>query len=242
MVLGANFVSRGELMTRKLVVFLGVMLLASQVNAGEITELKTQKDKVSYGIGVGVAKNLKRQGVEVDADVVLKGMRDELGGGKLLIPEAELQATMGQFQNELRQKLMEARKKAAVDNEKEGAAFLAENKKKKGVVTLPSGLQYQILTAGKGKKPKETDSVEVNYRGTLINGTEFDSSYKRNQPATLNVEKIIPGWREALKLMPVGSKWRLFIPSQLAYGEQGAGGDIGPNATLIFEVELLAVK
>jgi FKBP-type peptidyl-prolyl cis-trans isomerase len=169
-------------MIRKLMVVLGVMLLAAPVSAGEIKELKTQKDKVSYGIGVGIGKNLKRQKIEVNPDIIVKGMRDELEGAKLLIPEAELQTTMNQFQKELRQKLMEARKKAAADNEKEGTAFLAQNKKKKGVVTLPSGLQYQILTAGKGKKPQETDAVEVNYRGTLINGTEFDSSYKWHHP------------------------------------------------------------
>jgi FKBP-type peptidyl-prolyl cis-trans isomerase len=229
-------------MTRKLVVVLGVMLLAAQVNAAEIKELKTQKDKVSYGIGVGMARNLKHQGVEVNTDVVVKGLQDELGGAKLLMTDAELQATMGQFQKDLRQKLMDARKKAAAENQKEGAAFLAQNKKKKGVVTLPSGLQYKILKAAKGKKPKDTDTVEVNYRGSLINGTEFDSSYKRHQPTTLKVKEIIPGWREALQLMPVGSKWQIFIPPQLAYGAQGAGGVIGPNATLVFEVELLAIK
>jgi FKBP-type peptidyl-prolyl cis-trans isomerase len=229
-------------MIRKLLAVMGVMLLAAQVSAGEIKELKTQKDKVSYGIGVGMARNLKRQKIEVDTAVVVQGLRDELGGIKLLMTDAELQATMEQFQKELRQKLMDARKKAAGENQKEGAAFLAENKKKKGVVTRPSGLQYKILHAAKGKKPKATDTVEVNYRGTLVNGTEFDSSYKRGKPATLNIEKIIPGWKEALQLMPVGSKWQIVIPPQLAYGERGAGGDIGPNTTLIFEVELLAIK
>ncbi|MEW6660056.1 MAG: FKBP-type peptidyl-prolyl cis-trans isomerase [Thermodesulfobacteriota bacterium] len=225
-----------------LMAVLGVMFLAAPANAAEIKELKTGKDKISYGIGVGTAKNLKRQGIEVNTDAVVKGLQDELGGAKLLMTDAELQATMGQFQQELRQKLIDAKKKEAADNEKEGAAFLAQNKKEKGVVTRPSGLQYKIITAAKGKKPKETDTVEVNYKGTLINGTEFDSSYKRGQPATLKVKEIITGWREALTLMPVGSKWQLFVPPQLAYGERGAGGEIGPNATLIFEVELLAIK
>lgn len=228
-------------MTRKLIAVLGTMLLATQVSAAEIKELKTQKDKMSYGIGVSMARSLKDQGIDVEVDVLIKGVRDVFGGKKLLMTDAEFKATMGQFQKEMQQKMMETRKKAALENQKEGDAFLAENKKKKDVVTLPSGLQYTIITAGKGNKPKETDTVEVNYKGTLINGTEFDSSYKRGQPATLKISEIIPGWREALQLMPVGSKWKLFIPAKLAYGEKGAG-PISPNATLLFEVELLAVK
>jgi FKBP-type peptidyl-prolyl cis-trans isomerase FklB len=132
--------------------------------------------------------------------------------------------------------------KAAEDNRKAGESFLAENKKKEGVVTLPSGLQYKVLKAGDGKKPTDADTVECHYRGTLINGTEFDSSYLTGQPATFKIAGVIPGWREALKLMPVGSKWQLFVPSQLAYGARGKGGSIGPNAALIFEVELLAIK
>jgi FKBP-type peptidyl-prolyl cis-trans isomerase FklB len=132
--------------------------------------------------------------------------------------------------------------KAAEDNKKAGESFLAENKKKEGVVTLPSGLQYKVLKAGDGKKPTDTDTVECNYRGTHIDGTEFDSSYRTGQPATFKVAGVIPGWREALKLMPVGSKWQIFVPSQLAYGTRGKPGSVGPNAALIFEVELLAIK
>jgi len=217
------------------------MLFTAQASAAEIKELKTDQDKVSYGIGVSMAKNLKSQHIEVNLDPLFQGMQDELKGGKLLMTDADLQATMGKFKQELMQKQMEAMKKAAESNQKEGEAFLAENKKKKDVVTTPSGLQYKIIKEGKGKKPKETDTVEVNYRGTLINDTEFDSSYKRGQPATLKVKEIIPGWREALQLMPAGSKWQLFIPAKLAYGEKGAG-PIGPNSTLIFEVELLGIK
>lgn len=228
-------------MTTKLMAVLGVLLLAVQVSAAEIKELKTDKDKVSYGIGVSMAKNLKTQKIEVNLDPLLQGLQDELKGGKLLMTDADLQATLGHFKQELMQKHAEAMKKAAADNQKEGDTFLAENKKKKDVKTLPSGLQYKIIKEGKGKKPKESDMVEVNYRGTLINDTEFDSSYKRGQPATLKVKDIIPGWREALQLMPVGSKWQLFIPAKLAYGEKGAG-PIGPNAALIFEVELLGIK
>jgi FKBP-type peptidyl-prolyl cis-trans isomerase len=230
-------------MTLKWVAVLGVALLAAQACTEKRVDLKTQKDKVNYGLGVGVARNFKRQGIEVDADVVIKGLRDALSGQKLLMTDEELQKTMTAFQVEMRQKQAAAMKLAAEKNKKEGDAFLAENKTKEGVVTLPSGLQYKILKAGTGKRPTDADTVECNYRGTLIDGSEFDSSYKRNQPATFKIAGgSIPGWSEALKLMPVGSKWQLFIPPQLAYGERGAGDAIGPNATLIVEVELLAIR
>ncbi len=172
----------------------------------------------------------------------MKAIKDVLSGEKLLMSEAELRSTMRTFQAELRQRQAVARTKAAEDNKKQGDAFLAENKTKEGVVTLPSGLQYKILKAGDGKTPTDADTVECHYRGTLINGTEFDSSHLTGKPATFKVTAVIPGWKEALKLMPVGSKWQLFIPPQLAYGERGAGHEIGPNATLVFEVELLAIK
>ena len=230
-------------MTRKWLVILSVALLAVMAcEGGEKKALKTPKDKLSYGIGVFVGKNFKQQGVEVDLDFVVKGMRDELSGKTLLMSDEELRATMAAFQTEMRQKQMQAKLAAAMEGKKQGDAFLAENKKKEGVVTLPSGLQYKILKAGDGKKPADTDTVEVKYRGTLINGTEFDNSSRRNQPTTLKVAEVISGWKEALKLMPVGSKWQLFVPAQLAYGERGAGRDIGPNATLIFEMELVAIK
>ena len=219
-----------------------VGLMATQVNAAQAPLLKTQKEKVSYGIGVSVAKSFKPQGIEVDAEALVKGLRDELAGRKLLMTEDELQVTMSKFQAELNQKQTQGTKTASAGNKKEGTAFLAKNKTKQGVVTLPSGLQYKIIKAGNGKKPIGSDTVECNYRGTLINGTEFDSSYRRGQAASFPVSGVIPGWTEALKLMPVGSKWQLFIPPQLAYGAQGAGRDIGPDATLIFEVELLAIK
>ena len=219
-----------------------VGLMATQVNAAQAPLLKTQEEKVSYGIGVDVAKSLKQQSIEVNVEAMVRGLRDALAGGKLLMTEDEVQATMSKFQAELRQKQTQGTKTASTGNKKEGAAFLAKNKTKQGVVTLPSGLQYKILKAGNGKKPIGSDTVECHYRGTLINGTEFDSSYRRGQAASFPVSGVIPGWTEALKLMPVGSKWQLFIPPQLAYGAQGAGRDIGPDATLIFEVELLSIK
>ncbi len=228
-------------MKLKWIAVLGVVLLAAQVSAEEAPVLKTQQDKVNYGIGVSVGRNLKRQGIDVNADLVAKGMRDELAGSKLLMSNEDLQKTMTEFQMELQQKQAKAKMAAAQDNQKEGDAFLAENKKKDGVVTLKSGLQYKILKAGKGQKPKETDTVEVNYKGTLISGKVFDSS-QSGQPASFKVNQVIPGWQEGLKLMPVGSKWQIIIPPGLAYGQQGAGKDIGPNTTLIFEVELVGIK
>lgn len=232
-------------MTLKWIAVSGVFLLAAQAISQETLALKTKKEKVSYTVGVEMAKSIKLQGIDLDVDVLLKAVKDVLSAQNLLMTEDEIRKTMATVHAELKQKRMQgmrARTKDAEGNRKEGEIFLAENKTKEGVVTLPSGLQYKILKAGDGKKPTEADTVEANYRGTLINGTEFDSSYRRGQPATFKVTGVIPGWTEALKLMPVGSKWQLFIPPQLAYGERGAGGYIGPNATLIFELELLAIK
>jgi FKBP-type peptidyl-prolyl cis-trans isomerase FklB len=229
-------------MKRTWIVVVGLSLLAARVSAEEAPVLKTQQDKVSYSIGVEAGRNYKRMGVEVDTDLLVKGLRDALSAEKLLMTDEEIRATMTAYQAELRQKQAQTTRLAAENNKKAGEAFLAANKTKEGVVTLPSGLQYKILKAGNGKTPTETDTVECNYRGTLIDGTEFDSSYRRGQPAAFKVTGVIPGWKEALKLMPVGSKWQLVIPHQLAYGERGVGRDIGPNATLIFEVELLTIK
>ena len=204
--------------------------------------LTTQKDKISYAIGMNVGTNLQKQAVDVDPAVLLQGLKDGIAGSKPLLTEEEARAVLMQLQEETRKKQAEKAQQMGAANKTEGEAFLAANKTKEGVITLPSGLQYKILKAGTGPKPAATDSVVCNYRGTLINGTEFDSSYKRGQPATFPVNGVIKGWTEALQLMPVGSKWQLFIPAQLAYGERGAGADIGPNATLIFEVELLSIQ
>jgi FKBP-type peptidyl-prolyl cis-trans isomerase FklB len=222
----------------KMIVILGILLLVSQVNAQENLALKSQKDKVSYIIGMEIGNNLKKQAIDIDSNILARGVKDILSGAKPLLTEQEVQEIMIAFQKEMMAKQSEVAKK----NKAEGETFLAENKKKEGVKTLSSGLQYKVIKAGTGKKPKSNDTVTVHYRGTLINGAEFDSSYKRGQPTTFPVSKVIPGWTEALQLMEVGAKWQLFIPSSLAYGEQGAGGDIGPNATLIFEVELVSIQ
>jgi FKBP-type peptidyl-prolyl cis-trans isomerase FklB len=204
--------------------------------------LKTQKDKFSYALGMNLGANLHRQSVPVDPAILARGLKDALAGGKTLLTEDEARAALKQTQDDLHKVQHEKMQEAGSANKKEGDAFLAANKGKDGVVTLPSGMQYKIITVGTGPKPAATDSVVCNYRGTLIDGKEFDSSYKRGQPATFPVTGVIPGWTEALQLMPVGSKWQLFIPGKLAYGDRGAGADIGPGATLIFEVELMSIQ
>lgn len=204
--------------------------------------LTTDKEKDSYALGLNIGRGLSKQPVDLDAAAVARGLKDALSGGKTLLTDEEAAADLAQLQDQAK-KATEAKMQAlAAENQKAGEAFLAENKTKEGVVTLPSGLQYKILTAGTGPKPTATDTVVCQYRGTLLDGTEFDSSYKRSQPATFTVGRIIKGWTEALQLMPVGSKWQLFIPPDLAYGERGAPNVIPPNATLIFEVELLSIQ
>ena len=208
--------------------------------------LKTQKEKFSYALGMNtgerMAQGLHDKSVPFDPAIMARGLKDGLTGGKTLLTDAEAQAVLTEVQTELRKKQDEKTHAAGEANKKDGDAFLAANKGKEGVVTLPSGLQYKILTAGTGPKPTADDSVVCNYRGTLINGTEFDSSYKRGEPATFPVSGVIKGWTEALQLMPVGSKWQLFVPSDLAYGERGPSPEIGPNSTLIFEVELISIQ
>ena len=204
--------------------------------------LKTQKDKLSYAIGLNIGAGMKKDGVDVDPSILEQGLKAALTGSKPLMTEAEAQTVMTQFRTEMMKKKQEEAQRVSEANKQEGQQFLAANKSKEGVVTLPSGLQYKILKEGTGPKPTATDTVTVNYRGTLINGTEFDSSYKRNEPTTFGVNQVIKGWTEALQLMPVGSKWQLFIPSDLAYGERSPAAEIGPNSTLIFDVELLSIQ
>lgn len=196
-----------------------------------------QKDKVSYAIGMNIGSGIHRQSVDVNPDMLAQGIKDAIAG-KTQITEEEARAAIIQLQTELRAKQEEQAKEAAENNKKEGDAFLAANKTKEGVVALPSGLQYKVLKQGTGPKPTASDTVVCNYRGTLINGKEFDA----NQGASFPVNGVIKGWTEALQLMPVGSKWQLVIPSDLAYGSRGAGADIGPNATLLFDVELVSIK
>jgi FKBP-type peptidyl-prolyl cis-trans isomerase FklB len=218
-------------MRLRVIIVLGILFLVSQLNAQEKPVLKNQKEKVSYIIGMDIGGNLKRQSIDVDPNILTKGVQDALSGAKPLLSNEEIQETMVAFQKEMMEK-----------QKQRGEAFLSENKKKEGVKTLPSGLQYKVIKAGTGRKPKLNNTVTINYRGTLIDGTEFDSSYRHGQPATFPVSGVIPGWTEALQLMEEGAKWQFFIPPNLAYGERGAGGLIGPNATLIFEVELISVQ
>ncbi|HUN61709.1 MAG TPA: FKBP-type peptidyl-prolyl cis-trans isomerase [Candidatus Sulfotelmatobacter sp.] len=209
--------------------------------------LTTQKEKASYAIGMNIGKglkdSLKRDDVDVSNEILLRGMRDALAGNKPLLSDEEAQQVLTTLQADLRKHKEELQAAAAAKNESAGSAFLAANKAKPGVVTLPSGLQYKVITQGNGPKPMPSDVVECNYKGTLIDGTEFDSSAKRGKPATFPVGQVIKGWTEALQLMPVGSKWELYLPPTLAYGERGTpNGPIGPNETLVFEVELLSIQ
>lgn len=224
------------------IIVLGILFFSSQVMGEEKGGPKNQKDRVSYVIGMDIGTNLKKQSIEVNPDLLFKGIKDGLSGSKPAMSEQEIKETIAAFQKEMQAKQEEIARKMGEKNKREGEAFLAENKKKEGIITLPSGLQYKVLKKGSGQKPKLTDTVTTHYKGTLIDGTEFDSSYRRNQPVSFPVNGVIAGWTEALQLMEEGAKWQLFIPPQLAYGEKGAGPRIGPNATLIFEVELISIQ
>lgn len=214
----------------------------TSANAATGAKPTTKIDKASYALGMNLGTGMRKQGVPINPTVFSQGLRDALAGKKTLLTDDEARAALTELQGDARAKQMEKVKQMAEGNKKTGAAYLAANKSKAGVVTLPSGLQYKILTAGTGPKPLASDTVVCNYKGTLINGTEFDSSYKRGEPATFPVGGVIKGWTEALQLMPAGSKWQLFIPSDLAYGDNGAGKEIEPGSTLIFEVELMSIQ
>jgi FKBP-type peptidyl-prolyl cis-trans isomerase FklB len=219
-----------------------IALCAVVTAAQDASPLKSAKDKRSYALGMDLGNQLHSLGLEVDPALFARGLGDATSGGTTLLTPEEVRAAISELQAEMKRKQAEARTKGAPDGKVAGEAFLAENKKKEGVVTLPSGLQYKIVKEGTGKKPTLDDTVICNYRGTLVDGTEFDSSYRRGQPATFPLKGVIKGWTEALQLMPVGSKWQLFIPPQLAYAERGQGAIIGPNSTLVFEVELISIN
>jgi FKBP-type peptidyl-prolyl cis-trans isomerase len=210
--------------------------------AAEAVELKTENDKINYSVGYRLGSDFQRQGVEMQSTIVQKGIDDAVGGGEALMTEEEMRTVMMNMANRLKAEQMEKQKQQGAENLKAGEAFLAENAGKDGVKTTDSGLQYRVITAGEGKSPQKSDKVTVNYRGTLIDGTEFDSSYSRGQPASFGVGQVIPGWTEALQLMKEGDKWEIVIPSKLGYGERGAGAKIPPNSTLVFEVELISVN
>jgi FKBP-type peptidyl-prolyl cis-trans isomerase FklB len=229
-------------MKQSCIVLLCLVALTIQLSAQKKPTLTTEKDKVSYIIGTDIAKNLKKQGIDIDPELLFKGLKDAFTDQKLLLSDEEIQQVMSAFQQKMMAQQSKKAGELAEKNQKEGEAFLAANKKKDSVITLPSGLQYKVIAEGAGKMPTLNDTVTTNYRGTLIDGTEFDNSYKRGEPATFPVSGVIPGWTEALQHMKVGAKWQLFVPSNLGYGERGAGQTIGPNATLIFEVELLSIK
>jgi FKBP-type peptidyl-prolyl cis-trans isomerase FklB len=207
----------------------------------ENAQMTSDKDKTSYALGMNIAQDFKERNWDINPDLLAKGFQDAFSGSKTLISKEEMTTLLMAFQKSMMQKQVEERQAAGEKNKTDGEAFLKANKTKEGVKTTPSGLQYKIIKEGTGQIPKAEDSVTTHYRGTLIDGTEFDSSFKRNEPATFPVSGVIRGWTEALQMMKIGSKWQLFVPSDLAYGERGAGQAIGPNSVLVFEVELLSI-
>ncbi len=228
-------------MKQYIVPVLACGLLASTAFGQEKPELTTPKQRVSYSIGANIGSNFKRQSMEIDVKTLAAGITDALAG-KTALTEAEMREVLNTFQQEMQTKMMAKEKVDGEANIKKGEEFLAANAKKEGVKTTASGLQYKVIKSGSGATPKATDSVKVHYHGTLTDGKVFDSSVERGEPVSFPVNGVIPGWTEALQLMKEGDKWQLVIPSKLAYGERGAGGDIGPNSVLVFDVELLAVE
>lgn len=227
-------------MKHLLTVILSIAFLFSVSHAQEKLELKDQKGKDSYSLGYQFGQYLKSQGVDIDLEVYTSAIKDALDQKEPLMSKEEIRSTIKDLQQRVKADRLKELKEKSAKNLEQGKAFLAENQKSEGVKTLPSGLQYKVLAEGSGKRPKADDAVTVNYKGTLIDGTEFDSSYKRGQPAIFKVTGVIRGWTEALQLMKEGSKWQVFIPPELGYGNRAAG-NIPPNSTLIFEVELVSV-
>ncbi|WP_133129748.1 FKBP-type peptidyl-prolyl cis-trans isomerase [Legionella yabuuchiae] len=216
--------------------------MSTSMAANDTQVLKTDQDKLSYSIGIDLGKNFKRQGIEVNPEVLAQGMKDGMNGGKQLLTDQQMKDVLTKFQKDLMEKRTAEFNKTAEENKKKGEAFLKENKAKEGVVALPNGLQYKVLQAGSGPKPNKDDTVTVEYTGRLINGEVFDSTEKTGKPATFKLSQVIPGWTEALQLMQEGATWEIYVPSDLAYGSRSVGGPIGPNETLIFKIHLVSVK
>jgi len=221
---------------------LGVVVSVPLFAASNAIELKTTEDKVSYSIGSDLGINLKKQGISINPNVFAKGVADGMSGGQLLMTDAEMKKVLGDFEKELMDKRSNDLNKQAEENKKKGEAFLKTNATKEGVVALPSGLQYKIIKAGTGVKPTTADTVTVEYTGRLLNGEVFDSTEKAGKPVSFKLTQVIPGWTEALQLMPKGSTWEVYIPANLAYGSRNVGGAIGPNETLVFNVHLVDVQ
>ncbi|HAU1319624.1 TPA: FKBP-type peptidyl-prolyl cis-trans isomerase [Legionella pneumophila] len=218
------------------------LAMSTAMAATDATSLATDKDKLSYSIGADLGKNFKNQGIDVSPEAMAKGMQDAMSGAQLALTEQQMKDVLNKFQKDLMAKRTAEFNKKADENKVKGEAFLTENKNKAGVVVLPSGLQYKVINAGNGVKPGKSDTVTVEYTGRLIDGTVFDSTEKTGKPATFQVSQVIPGWTEALQLMPAGSTWEIYVPSGLAYGPRSVGGPIGPNETLIFKIHLISVK
>jgi FKBP-type peptidyl-prolyl cis-trans isomerase FklB len=238
----SNNDKNNEHMKLNLITPLAFAVAATQLHAEGNLELKEIKDKASYAIGLSMGRDLHAESVAINGDAIAAGLKDGLVGNKPQITQAECREALTTWQKDQMEKMVVQRKEQGEKNKKEGEKFLTDNKSKEGVKMLPSGLQYKVLKAGTGAMPKPTSTVKVNCRGTLIDGTEFFSTYEDKDPATLTVNEVIKGWAEALPLMKAGSKWQLFVPADLAYGERGTDARIGPNATLIFEIELLSIE
>lgn len=218
------------------------LAMSATIAATDATTLNSDLDKLSYSIGADLGKNFKKQGIEISPEAMAKGLQDGISGGALLMTDDQMKEVLNTFQKDLMAKRNADFNQKAEANKAKGEAFLSENKAKEGVITLPSGLQYRIIENGKGAKPGKEDTVTVDYSGTLIDGQVFDSSEKTGKPATFKVSQVIPGWTEALQLMPAGSTWEIYVPAALAYGTRSIGGPIGPNETLIFKIHLISIK
>ena len=216
------------------------LVMSTSINAADA--LKSDLDKLSYSIGTDLGKNFKSQGIEVNPTVLADGIKDGMSGANLKLTDDQMKDVLTKFQKDLMEKRTAEFNKKAEENKVKGEAFLAKNKSKEGVVTLPSGLQYKIVKNGTGAKPGKDDNVTVEYKGTLMSGEVFDSTEKTGKPATFKLSQVIPGWTEALQLMPVGSTWEIYVPANLAYGQRSVGGPIGPNETLIFNIHLISAK